>query len=353
MTISTESTFMESVQAKITEGSDLYKPLEVIEVDFKPDGPADSPLDADLVLGWQDRVFRFVVEIKSRTAPSVVQDGIQHLDLFPTMRDDCSPMLLVPYLSNRIIEMLERSGMSGIDPNGNYFIQVPDLLAIRLDRKNQYPESSDIKKIYSRNSSIVGRFMLRENRTYDQVNDIYDGIKKLGGGISLSTVSKVLQGMKDDLVIEKGREGIRVLQPEKLLEELSKQYRPPIVSRTLKLKLPDRREEMEDLLSEALGKDAWMWTGESSAEAYTMTTPARMYSTYTRADSRALDRLAPWVSQRFYNCELKRTKQAFVYFDCNEHWSSPLECYLALSQLDKREREIALDIKEEILDRFS
>lgn len=349
--------FLNAVRSEITEGSTLFAPLKVIQFEMEPGPLFGEPdgyvADAYLELGWQDRVYGFVVEIKSRTAPSIVRGGIQQLTLFATNEDNRYPLLLVPYLSSRIVGMLERSGLSGIDPNGNYFIQLPELLAIRLDQKNKYKESRDIKRIFSGDSSIVGRFLLSENLVYEQVNDIYEGIQELGGGISLSTVSKVLQGLEEKLIIEKSRSKIRVLQPEKLLDELRKGYRAPRVSKTLKLKLPERREEMEVLLSEELGEDDWVWSGESSAEAYTMTTPARMYSAYTSAPRKALDRLEPWVRRRFYNCELQQTKQAFVYFDRHKHWASPLECYLALSQLDKREREIAQDIEKEILARFT
>ena len=52
---------------------------------------------------------------------------------------------------------------------------------------------------------------------------------------------------------------------------------------------------------------------------------------------------------RFYNCVVKQTRQAFVYFDNRAPWSSPVECYLSLMQLDKREREIAQPLKDDLL----
>ena len=355
MAIMDTQLFIETARSQITQRSDLFKPLQVPEYRLEPSFAGKDSLrrfDAYLELGWQGKKCRFFVEIKARTAPSVVKEGIRQLKRMLTEDTGMDPMLLVPCLSERVVELLEQEQVSGIDLNGNYFIPLPDFLAVRLDKRNRYPESREIKNIFSGNSAIVARFLLRENRSYAQVNEIHQGIRSLGGEISLSTVSKGLQGLQDELMIEKGPNTIRVLQAKKMLDALRKNYQKPRVSRTLKLKLPEIHPEKEAILIETLGEASWIWSGPSSAEHYVPTVSTRILEAYTRAKTNVMDRLSKWENNRFFNCTLMQTGQAFVYFDRQDAWSSPLECYLALSQLDKREQELAREIENETLARF-
>ena len=51
---------------------------------------------------------------------------------------------------------------------------------------------------------------------------------------------------------------------------------------------------------------------------------------------------------------MKRTRDSFPYFDTRERmglrWASPVQCYLELSKMDKRERELADIIRNDILE---
>ncbi len=334
-------------------GSELFTPLDVLSAAFEVRVPSGKFVaDAYLELGYLGTRYAFVVEIKSRSAPSVVREGVRMLAEVGGSAGS-HPMLMVPYLTERVVDLLRNEGVSGIDLNGNYLIQLQDFVAIRLDQKNRYAESGGIKKACAGDSSIVGRFLLRENRAYSQVTQIHEEIEALGGDISLSTVSKVLSALQDELLIEKAADWIRVLQAGELLNRLVESYQPPRTSDTLKLKLPDDRDSKARVLDDQLGKRNWVWDGTTSAERYTATTPASMWAAYTSADLRALDQLRDYEEARFYNCVVKRAKKSFVYFDSRGSWSAPLECYLALMQGDKREREIAEPLREEILQPFS
>jgi len=63
-----------------------------------------------------------------------------------------------------VIEKLKDNSASGIDMNGNYYIVSPELVAIKLDKKNKFKEQRTIKDIYSRNSSIVARYLLKQKK---------------------------------------------------------------------------------------------------------------------------------------------------------------------------------------------
>lgn len=264
------------------------------------------------------------------------------------------PTLIVPYLNPTIVERLKSKKFSGLDLNGNYYIATDDFIAVRLDKKNQYKESVNIKDIYSRNSSVVGMFLLRENSTYQRVNDIYDGIKKLGGKITLSTVSKVLTALAEQLIISREKGEIRLLQPVKLLSNLRAGYRSPVVAKVLRLNLPQSRQETKAILDQYFVNN-WIWSGESSADFYASTSPTNQFTIYCRTIEIPKDFIEKYVDVKFYNCTLCAIPESeeYLFFDSKENIASKIQTFIELSQLDKREKEIAKDIEKEILNEFS
>jgi hypothetical protein len=264
--------------------------------------------------------------------------------------------------------MVEAEGVNCLDVNGNYLIQNPEFLAIRLDRKNRFPESATIKKIFSGNSSQVGRFFLTEKRAYKSVGEIFEAINRSTGGLSLSAVSKVLSGLADELIIEKSADRIVLLQPEKLLDRLREGYVPPKNLATLKLKIPGTSEEVLKTLAGELTREGniWMLSGESSAGYYASTTPPAVLRAYSfqagnlpqyEATRFFKDKRSELENTRFFNVVLEGRTEPYIFFDrqiaknkvC---WASRLQTYLELSQMDKREREIAESIREDILQRL-
>ena len=325
-----------------------YLPLEILSI--KPETAPDRGFDAEVTLGWRGRVVPFLAEIKARTAPKLVIEGIARLKKIVGKRDNV--LLVVPFLSKTIVELLEREGVSGLDLSGNYFIQTPDMVAIRLDRGNQFPESQSIKKVFSGNSSLVGRLLLTEKRRFTSVNEVLFEIRRRGGSLSLSAVSKVLTALDRDLIIEKSRQSISLLQPEKLLDRLAAEYRPPKLFGSKKLKLPPDKggglAEKPDLKGPFSGTP-WVLTGESSASRYGITSGTEVLSVYMPG----MGDFAKFDDGRFYNVLVRQTADSFVYFDIqDERWASPVQCYLELAQLGKREQEIAGTIREAILSKL-
>src|SRR5690606_16454754 len=89
--------------------SKLFTPLQVLGAEFLGSEPADAVLD----IGYRERCYRFLVEMKARTAPSVVKETIQELS-DRSIRAGSYPLLLVPYLSQTIVSLLENADVSGI-----------------------------------------------------------------------------------------------------------------------------------------------------------------------------------------------------------------------------------------------
>lgn len=339
------------ILARLAGQKNLYCPLEIVSV-APVRTASDQGFDARITLGWRRRRVNFLAEVKTRTAPKLIGESLWRLKNYPNKRRQ-NLLLIVPFLSKTIVEMLERQGLSGLDLNGNYLIETPEMAAVRLDRENQFPESRPIRKIFSGNSSLVGRLFLAAPKRFNSVGEVFSEIQALGGSLSLSAVSKVLKGLEDELLIEKKEKRLSLLQPDKLLQSLLDGYQPPRIEAVIRLKLPASGLAAVRKLGALMpASSRWALDGESSAQRYAVTTPAETFTVYASD----LGSLGRYEDERFFNITAKKTLDAFPCFDVQRNegvpWSSPVQCCLELSRLDKREREIAAAVREAILRKF-
>lgn len=259
-------------------------------------------------------------------------------------------LLIVPYLSERILETVKGAQFSAVDLCGNYHIVTPDFIAIRTDQENEYPDSKRIKKVFSGNSAIVSRYLLQQRKVYQSVNEIHDGIRKSGADLALSTVSKVLMVLEDELMITKSKKSIEIIQAEKILDGLEKEYIAPNVQDEGRYKIAEGI--MGEFLQKNLGHE-WVFSGQTSAHRYSLTTLPQVWTVYAKSPDRNSD-LDSKRDGRFYNLMILKTPSPDVYFAKNSdgNWSSQIQCYLEMTKGDRREKEIAAEIRERILEPF-
>jgi hypothetical protein len=172
--------------------------------------------------------------------------------------------------------------------------------------------------------------------------------------MSLSTVSKSLKNLEEDLIVE--RKGIiRLLQPDKLLEKLSANYVPPKIKERVRLKVSSESATIEELLlkqSQALNLPL-VAAGTSSVAQFAVMQRGDLLSVYCPRLEMLLERLSGSQSDRFPNLELIETEDETVYFDARQEgkfwWASPVQVYLELMVGDKRDRETAEQVKSFLL----
>lgn len=329
-----------------TQNDSLYEPLQILSYKTSSKGinrKTYSP-DAYLTLAWKGQKYKFNVEV---TGNLYLEAKLAKLKQIVLNNEDT--MIIVPYLTKGISELIKQEQINCIDLSGNYYIQRDDLLAIRLDQPDQFKSFSRIRKAYAGSSSILGRLLLSDNLPkLPSLAKIRTAIIERGGSIVFSTMSKVLTEMERDQIILKTEEDIKLLQPRKLLEKLVEQYRPPSITKTIKIKCPG---DPVHWLNERF--QSWVRTGESSVNRYAITTPDQFVSVYV--SKLPEDYIA---EERFFNLILNVTNDDFIFFDYKEDvktrdmWSSPVQSYLELIQLDKREKEIAETIKAAILSKY-
>jgi hypothetical protein len=322
----------------------------------------DSPLDAVVEVSWRQNTAKFAVECKSPPTPRVFRDGLNRLK-WAELPEGYQPLLMMPFLREKHLQELEREGISGIDLCGNGFVVAPGEFAVlRSGAENRFGSSAPIKNIYRKKTSLVGRTFLARP-SYDAVNEIHSEISRRNllanrwsaDPLSLSTVSKALKSLEEDLIVERN-DVIRLLQSDKLLDKLSANYEPPKSTETLRLRLKEEEQSMTELLqdlAEELGLPMVV-AGKSSVAQYAVMQRGEMLSVYCPRLDELLERLPGSRTDRFPNLELIETEDETVYFDARFRdgfwWSSPVQTYLELMAGDKRDQETAEQVRSMLLE---
>jgi len=343
-------------------GSVSLAPLSFRLLKAGPQAAGNSRFDALVEALWDKKTAKFAVECKSLSTPKAFQGGLNTLKT-SSLPKGYRPLLFVPFLSEQQLEVLDREKISGIDLCGNGVVVVPDVFSVfRSGEKNRFTSSAPIKNIYRKNSSMVGRvFLFRSG--YQTVQDVCAEINRRNllvkrwdkKAMSLSTVSKALKTLEEDLIIAR-EDTIRLLQPDKLLQELSENYMPPNLKKRIRLKVLGEIGTIRDLLrkeSQALGIPLVV-TGMSSVGQYAVMQRGGLSSIYCPRLDMLMERLPGSRSDRFPNLELIETEDETVYFDCRQEenfwWASPVQVYLELMAGDKRDQETAEQVKSYIMD---
>ena len=346
---------------QLRQGKVQLPPLTIRFVDDQLNVGGDKRIDAYIEAKWKRKSARFAVECKALSTPKFFQNSINYLKSLPLPKN-VFPMLIMPFLSEQQLKELEMVGISGIDLCGNCVVVSPGTFSVfRSGGKNRFPSSAAIKNIYRKNSSMVGRgfFVYSDFQTVQDIRATINQRNLLVNRwnkkpMSLSTVSKVLKTMVEDLIITR-TETIRLLQPDKLLEKLSENYNPPTVKERIRLKIPENNKSILKLLSEQSQQFELplIASGTSSVTRYTVMQRGDLLTVYCPKVEMLLKRLPGSRSDRFPNLELLETEDETVYFDARQEdgfwWASPLQVYMELMVGDKRDQETAEQLKALIL----
>lgn len=326
-----------------------FAPLEVVQVEPEPEQIGNPRPDWILELRWKDRTERFAVEYKSPATPKRLREAAGEASAIAT--NQLRPMVMAPYLDADALDWLARLEISGVDFSGNGVVVVPGVWFVyRTGQPNAYPSGRYIKSIYRGRSSLVGR-MLILRQEFHTVTAVRDEIRARGGEISLSTVSKVLQSLEEELLVGRDR-GVRLLQGEQLLDRLLGSFQPPEIQSRETLRAADRRSLLDSISTRAeKAKVAMAGRGESTYVSFPGA--EETLGVYT-SDLDALDGCGSRVEKRgFADVELLETNDELVFFDCRRRsgfvWTSPLQTYLELASGGKRERETAGQMRDQLL----
>ncbi|MDD3927563.1 MAG: type IV toxin-antitoxin system AbiEi family antitoxin [bacterium] len=347
---------------RIERGQLSFPPLAVDMLQTKPCSGEKYCADAMIEVSWGEKKAKFIVEFKSLSTPKAFQSALNQLKFLSPYYQSFGLMLIMPFLNDKQLRELEREGISGIDLCGNGVVIVPDLLAVyRSGGKNRFPCSAPIKNIYQKNSSMVGRAFLA-HPGYETVQEIREKVNRLNMLVnrwdkipmSLSTVSKSLKTLEDDLIVER-KNGIRLMQADKLLDKLRESYSSAIARKKIRLKISDKNESITKMLWRLSQRDGLpiVATGTSSVAQYAVMQRNGILSVYCPRIERIIEKIPGSQTDRFPNLELVETEDETLFFDAREQqnfwWASPVQVYLELMAGDKRDQETAEQVKSFIM----
>lgn len=344
---------------QIKQGHLQLSPLQVefVQVELADNIHWQKTIDAVVALVWDGEKYLFAAEYKALSTPKEFAAAIDRVSRI-SQASGLYPLLLMPFLNEHQLNELAERQMSGIDFCGNGTVVVPGrLFVFRTGKPNLFPASAAIKNVYRKNSSLVSRAFLA-HPIFESVGGIEAFIQTHGGheaAISLSTVSKALKVLEDDLIVSRENGVIRLIQPEKLLDKMVANYAPPLVRRFLVGKSPYGIQELgQRFLENSARYRVWVTgTGMGSVDHYATMARGDFSSVYCTDLYRLLTGVEFKETTRFSNLEIVETNDKTVYFDTRLqegfNWASPVQTYLELMAGGQREKDTAIQVKAVIL----
>ena len=333
-------------------------------------GDGDTRYDAIVDAAWDDDEVTFAIECKRLGTPKEFAGAVMQIQSW-SLPDGTFPMLLLPYLKPEQLDELDRLGISGVDLCGNGVITIPGRLKVfRTGQPNRFKSSATIKNVYRGKTSLVAR-VFAEQISFPSLQSLREAIIErdllsatgLTKPIGLSTVSKALKTLEQDLIIAREYDGtIRLLQRDLLLDKLQRNDQPLEPQKTIKLKVKtDDLREWVSFYTNASGALAVV-SGLNSTSQYAVMQRAEIYQLYTPDPSGlakrmavrgGADEVAAQETDRFENVVLIKSIRPVDYFDVRVGerlpWASPLQTWLELMRGDKRDRETADQVRELLL----
>lgn len=348
---------IKEILEKIYAGGLTLPPVEFKVIQSSPLSSSIGYPDLLLDATWNQHSYRFIAEIKFLATPKVFRQAVSYVRSLADPPDRY-PMIIVPYLAPERISELEKQNVSGLDLCGNGILTIPGkVLIIRSGNENRYRQSALIRNVYRGETSIVARtFLVRPE--YAAVKEIVAVIRSRFGTTTFSTVSKALKRLEEDLIISRDGGVIRLRQIDKLLDHLLKNYEPPKFKERLvcksKVPLP---EAVSRLFGEAERRQIpLVLSGISSVGQYAVMAHEPSVTMYCRKLPHTLiEAMGADVvpTDRFANLEILETEDSRVFFDRRKNenidYASPVQTWLELMSGDKRQQDVANQVKIHIL----
>lgn len=327
--------------------------------------PGRGGMDFHVGLAWKGERFEFAAEAKSGNTPRILEEALRQAQR-EARETGLLPMVIVPFLGEKRLERLLEEGVSGLDLCGNGIVIVPGRMLLRRSGEpNRYPESRPARFAYRGATSLVPRVFLRRTE-YGSVGQIKEEIEAAGASVALSTVSKALARMAEDLIIDRSAKRISLLQPDKLIDQLAESFVAPRAERIERAKVSAPMAELFRLAGDPVptgeravrvGGTRLVVSGLSSQYRYAAGLRADAPTLFCNDLSEFRRRAAGvWrPTDRFADMTVIETPDQTPFFDAQRDkdgviYASPVQSYLELvSGNEKRDREMAVSVRDRIL----
>ncbi len=301
---------------------------------------------------WESFTRRFAVHARARNTPRELALATERAR--EAARATGLPaMVVAPYIDEtRMLELYEQE-VSALDLSGNGLVVIPETILLwRSGQPNRFRQSRPSRFAYRGSTSIVPRlFLLRPS--FRSVKEVRAELAARGAQVAASTVSKAIRRMEEDVLIARDDRGIVLMQPDELLDQLVKAFRPVESARTavLRTDLP-----LVDVFRRCADRTRLALSGASSFSAYAAgargDTPV-IYCERMAAMRAALG--SAWnETPRFSDLRILETRSKELFFDTRERddgliYASPIQACIELANGDTRDRQIAAQIRDQLM----
>lgn len=351
----------QEIMNELRSNADICAPLKITR--FETDNAVVRGCEADAMAEFsiQDKpLFSALIEIKPVSNPKTIMIGCRNLlNCLKTVGDkNLIAIMVAPYIGRQQSKMLASEGISWIDLCGNMVIRAGNGIYIeRTGKPNKFPDTSPIKQIFQGTSSLVTKALLLKPEGFSSLSEIVEFITSRGGSITISTVSKVLQSLENDLLIRKDKSAFYVIEVERLLECLAEGYRN-VLKRQLHRKSRYAVKDEQAMLtalskSEAEYAACGFYAAKLKGLALTneVTIVIKSLEKVKRAcESASLDFK---IDEEFGQVVLVETQDHGVWFNVEKQPSAnvvdDIQLYLEMLEARPRGPEIAEQLKSRIL----
>ncbi|WP_416760022.1 type IV toxin-antitoxin system AbiEi family antitoxin [Roseateles sp. So40a] len=318
-------------------------------------GGADASIDFLCRLVFQGREQLLAGEVNSSGQPRHIQGALFQLKRYlETQSPGVIPLVVAPYLSERVRDLCVDSGASYLDLQGNARIVFPGFFLFRETAGKPANERREMRSLFKPKSAAVLRCMLRQPARAWRVSELSSETS-----VSLGHVSNVRTSLLDREWAEVSEGGLRLSQPDALLDAWRDAYEPPAAVRqefytTLHGATLDDVLRAESTASSASGHA--ILSGFSAARwlaPYGRTSTCSFYADAKGADH--LRRVLGLVAAgRGSNVEIAIVEDTGLLRDAIEpasgiHCTSVVQTYLDLCASGERGQEAAEHLRRERL----
>jgi hypothetical protein len=221
-----------------------------------PDGP-----DLDLRLRVSRASQRLIVDVAASGQPRVIRAAINQLARYLDELPGAYAVIVAPYISPRAAQLCIDENVGFVDLAGNCRLCFDQVYIEQSGRTNPEAKRRDLRSLYSPKASRLLRVLLNQPRRAWQVQQLAKEAH-----VSLGLASNVKKLLVDREWLKSEADGLRLVEPQALLEEWAGSYS---FRKNRLLDCYTLREvvEVEAVLAEECGKRGWSFglTGLSGA----------------------------------------------------------------------------------------
>lgn len=341
----------------------VKRPLELEWLGSEPKLAGGRRADARIRLTHRGESKTFIVEYKKLWTGAALQSAIQQVREYAELSPGDLPLVVVPYLSEEHLETLLAARVSGLDLLGNGVIDADKWLLVFSGKPNKFKNTQAVKSPYQGKSALVARTLL-SCPVLPNAEALRAEVEQRGGKVSQPVVSRALKAFRDDLVVGiQAGQGIVLLQPEKLLDRLTQQWKLQVerwkASGQTVLWSGQVAGSPEEFLPKIFANahenaQPAVLTGLKSSVQLTHLTSESTQYLYSERVGSLLRGLNAKETRRFTNFEVWLPPDQAVFFDPvvtddGWRWGSVLQTYLELVTGDVRLQQSAEELRDALL----